>query len=324
MGSLSRILIFVFLSAPSVVLANFTFPEGVVIPECYEVSEKGAEPVSNKFGATSFYISSISAVPEWIEQLKLGDPLNIRVKYEVTHCRPFYIYIHPISHAISSGSAHVASFTSPSPVFDPGENMQGEYIAFTGFQRKTDSTGLVQNASIEGVKISFVDYGTSNEVAAFEFEIRATWLGAEIPPSVVKSKFNEPACITEFNWPAIDVAPQGQCENSIDFPPQAGYDVEDRLDLNADGICELIVQAEYCRKTHNNTCYLLYQERGGLFQKIFQFYNALEFYEASNGYVQVGAMEYGPNYDTYRFGEYSAGKYQSTYLRDPCEEDAAH
>lgn len=310
------ICMFILLTIIDVAQANFYFLKGEKIPECYEVSDKGANPVENKYGAKSFRVTSVSAIPEWVYQLKMGDPLKIRINYDVTHCRPFYIFIQPVT----QGKANATNFSSPSPVFNPGENISGEYIAFTGYELKKGAKNSDESVSIDAVRISFVDYGTSHEVASFEVDIRASWTESQTRQVVNNTQFENPMCINDYRWPRKQLSPQSSCGNGSDFPPQKGYEVKQHIDLNGDGVCELIVEAEYCRKTHNNICYLIYEEHDGHFQKIFHFYNELEFFEPHNGYAIVGAMEYGPIYDTYRMGEYDDGKYRTTYLRHPCKD----
>ena len=295
--------------------AHFYFSKDDVIPECYKMSPQGVEAVNQQYGIPSFHIDSVAAVPEWLEQLKMGDALTLRINFTVTHCRPFYIFIHPIT----ENMAHVTNFTSPSPTFSPGENITGEYVAFIGYQRKPSADTTNRNAFIDGIKISFVDYGTHHEVASFEADIHATWVDEHIDPVITDTQFDKPMCINDYLWPEKQFPPQSLCSNDISFPAQEGYEVKQSIDLNSDGICELIVQAEYCRKTHDNTCHLLYKEQDGRFQKIFHFYNELEFFESYNEYTSIGAMEYGPNYDTYRMGVYRDGKYHTTYLRHPCK-----
>lgn len=308
-------IVILILLLPQGAEANFYFSKGEAIPECYEMSLNGVEPVENQYGTSHFQIKSISAIPEWLNRLKMGEQFTFRIQYKATHCRPFYIFIHPIA----KNMQNVTQFSSPSPVFIPGKNINGEYIAFLGYQRKPNSDALEESVSIDGLRISFVDYGTSHEVASFEFAIHVSWLNEQHYPVVTETQFTRPMCINDYLWPDEYLPPRSFCSNSIDFPLQEGYEVKQSIDLNADGICELIVQAEYCRKTHDNTCYLLYEERDGRFQKIFHYYNELEFFETYNGYAIIGAMEYGPIYSTYRMGEYREGKYRTTYMRHPCK-----
>lgn len=252
-------------------------------------------------------IISVEPIPGWLSQLSFGQTLHFEISFSVAHCRPFNIFAQPV-YIQEKG---VVAYTSPSPIYGPGD-IQGTHTAFIGFKRSTQHD-TVQKIRPSGVRITIAEYGTHKILAEMEIPVHTTWHARTT--SIAETE----QCLDEMIWPPGEPANQ-QCTNATNFGLRSGFRIAGRLDLNDDGICELAVEVESCRKLNNNTCYKIYAERNGYFQEIWQYYNHLKVFGMENGYHLLGSTETGPVQHVHRLGRYdpSRSQYVTQRYLSPC------
>jgi len=252
-------------------------------------------------------ILETTSVPSWVADFKMGDVLNLHIRYRVALCRPFSIFAEPIHEANKT----ITRFTSPSPVYDPGER-EGVHSAFIGFKpvKGSDSEASM---TITGVRVFVEEYGSGKRLAEAEYPINAAWT-----PVTGALKATE-RCTDTMEWPDSTAMPDA-CDNSVIFEHSEGFEVTGKVDLNYDGICELLVKVASCRKLNNNTCYKIFEERNGAYRAIWQYYNKLRTFGHLNGYAKLGSTETGPSQYVHRFGRFdpTQNRYVSERILTPC------
>ena len=275
---------------------------------CFRMVDHQVQEIENTLSQSPYAeIVSVSESSAWVPELGMGDALNLNIQFRVALCRPFMVFVHPVM----DYDRRVRIMTSPSPAFEPGEYM-GEHSAFIKIELADEKSEL-QSFAISGVRVSIEEYGSGKKLVEFNHPLSASW--------ITKPSLLDPGerCSDDHRWPPQS-SPARQCENAAEFALSSGFRVKDKLDLNADGICELLVEVESCRKLNNNICYKVYEENNGSYRELWQYYNELLFFEANRGFLQLGSTETGPYQKVHRFGRYDPlrRRYVTERILQPC------
>lgn len=276
--------------------------------ECFRMVDHQVEPIPNSLTRSPHAdVISIEPVPAWLTKLTIGDKLNMKIRVRVALCRPYSIFVAPVH----PSSDNAMQFTSPSPVYDPGET-EHAHSAFIGF---TAENAYGQgSASIEGIEVRIVEYGSNRILHEASYPLSAQW-----HPTTTMLNPTE-RCTKQHLWPAERHLPR-ECYNATAFAPQPGITPMEKIDLNTDGICEMIAQVESCRKLNHNTCFKIYAETDGYYREIWQYYNRLYTFPDENGYAVLGSTETGA-VQVHRVGRYDPlqRRYITERILTPCRE----
>lgn len=290
---------------PGTVLARFQGDPGV---PCFRVVDEQIVEIDDAIGGQRYAeILDVRLNPEWVTDLKFDEVVHIAIRYRIASCRPFYVFVDPLWDHRND----VSWFVSGSPVYEPGVR-DDAHTGFVGFEQK-EASSTDSHAAIHGVRVTIVEFGTSRLLAEREIGVNVSWRAGS------KMLTDTEECVDRLVWPA-QREPIRACSNSTEFTLQSGFRVADKMDLNQDGICELVVEAESCRKLGGNTCYKVFAEREDYFKEIWTFYNALAVFGDENGFARLGSTEDGPLTDVHRFGVYDAlrSRYVTRTFVQPC------
>ena len=300
------ILVFSFIASP-VSLAHLKSDPGI---PCFKMENHAVVEIANPLSVTPYaQIEYVEAKPSWVSTFDLGQAMHFTVHFRIAHCRPYNVFISPVY----EHQEGIISYSSPSPAYEPGEH-QGRHSAFIGFKHKSANENLNKPIRLKAIQVTITEYGTQDILAEYTHTVEAYWHSQS---ATVKTSEQ---CTDKMTWPETDSIPNFQCSNSINFELENGFKQVDALDLNNDGICELIAEVESCRKLNDNTCYKIYTEKEGHFQEIWQYYNTLRVFQVRNGYFQLGSTETGPYQDVHRLGIYDPGlaRYATQRYLTPC------
>ena len=295
----------ILLIAPNTALAHLKSDPGVA---CFKMENHNVVEIENPLSIEPYaHVNHVEAIPNWVSSFHFEQAMHLSIDYQIAHCRPYNIFVAPVY----EHQKGVMSYSSPSPTFSPGER-QGNHNVFFGFKQRPDS-GSINSVHISEIKITITEYGTQQVLAEYTHNIDASW-----HPHASEIKASE-QCINQMVWPSAAAA-NAPCANATSFELREGFKQIGTLDLNNDGICELVVEVESCRKLNNNICHKIYTERNGHFQEIWQYYNTLYVLQSENNYYQLGSTETGPNQDVHRLGIYDPSKmrYITQRYLSPC------
>jgi len=305
--TISIFLLTILLTASGIAQAHLKSDPGF---ECFRMVDDKVQEIPNTLSRSpSTEIISVEAAPSWIPDLAMGDSLNLQIQFRVAVCRPFLVFAHPVY----ENDHRLRISTSPSPAYEPGE-YEGKHSSFIKIDL-SDKQSNLETASIRAVRVWIEEYGSGTKLAEVEFPLSATWIAT---PVLLKPSER---CTNEMKWPP-EASPSQQCKNASGFAFTAGFKFVDKVDLNADGICELLVEVESCRKLNNNICYKIYEEQNGTYREIWQYYNRLLFFDVDSGYMKLGSTETGLYQHVHRVGTFDPvqRRYVTERVLEPCSD----
>lgn len=277
--------------------------------ECFKMVNGQVQEIQNTLTQSAYAeVLSVEVVPAWGSTLMMGDALNLHIRFRIAHCRPFTVFAQPVN----LQDRRFRLLTSPSPTYEPGE-YEGSHSAFIRFELSDSAQHAIR--TVDAVKVRIQEYGTGKLLAELEYPVSATWT-----PTHSRLRPTE-RCVEIMEWPE-STSHSPQCTNASTFQLSTGFKLHEKVDINTDGICELLVEVESCRKLNNNICFKIYEESNSQYREIWQYYNTLKYFNLQDGYYRLGSTETGPKQNVHRIGTFdlASRRYVTERILEPCRD----